>query len=149
MATPALRIPIRADLETFKRQMNETTSLAKKASESIARQFILDNKDAFNPLIAGALKFTGQIALVVGSVKLISAAISGAREQMAEMVAIADKAKKQLRITSSVAAAENRNFPSWIDMNTKELKGIYKSKPERIDLPATINESLIVELYSK
>ncbi len=66
-----------------------------------------------------------------------------------DVIAIADKAKKQLRITSSVAAAENRNFPSWIDMNTKELKGIYKSKPERMDLPTTINESLIVELYSK
>ncbi len=64
-------------------------------------------------------------------------------------IKIVDKAKKQLRITSSILAAESRSFPSWIDMNVKELKGIYKSKPERIDLPATINESLIVELYSK
>lgn len=34
-------------------------------------------------------------------------------------------------------------------MDTKGLKGVLKRVPDRSDLPADINESLIVELYSK
>lgn len=66
-----------------------------------------------------------------------------------DTIEIAKNAKDQLRIKSSIEAADRRNFPAWIDMNVKEMKGIFKSKPERSELPATINESLVVELYSK
>jgi len=66
-----------------------------------------------------------------------------------DTIEIAKNAKDQLRIKTSIEAADKRNFPSWIDMNVKEMKGIFKAKPERSDLPATINESLVVELYSK
>lgn len=66
-----------------------------------------------------------------------------------DCVEITDKAKEQLRIKSAIQAAESRSFPSWIDMSPKQMKGIYKAKPERADISATINESLVVELYSK
>ena len=66
-----------------------------------------------------------------------------------DTIEVTQNARNQLRIKSSIEAAERRNFPSWIDMNVKEMKGIFRSKPERSDLPATINESLVVELYSK
>ncbi len=66
-----------------------------------------------------------------------------------DVIEIADNAKKQLRIKSALEAADNRSFPTWIDMDVKGMKGIYKSKPERSDLSSTINESLVVELYSK
>ncbi|SDW95220.1 30S ribosomal protein S4 [Nitrosomonas oligotropha] len=66
-----------------------------------------------------------------------------------DAVEIDKNAKNQLRIKSSIETANNRNFPSWIDVNVNEMKGIYKMKPERSDLPASINESLIIELYSK
>ena len=66
-----------------------------------------------------------------------------------DTIEIDKNAKNQLRIKSSIETASNRNFPSWIDVNVSEMKGIYKMKPERSDLPASINESLIIELYSK
>ncbi|MBX9636773.1 MAG: 30S ribosomal protein S4 [Nitrosomonas sp.] len=66
-----------------------------------------------------------------------------------DAIEIDKNAKNQLRIKSAIETASNRNFPSWIDVNVNEMKGIYKMKPERSDLPASINESLIIELYSK
>ncbi|MXS82654.1 30S ribosomal protein S4 [Nitrosomonas oligotropha] len=66
-----------------------------------------------------------------------------------DTIEIDKNAKNQLRIKSSIEIANNRNFPSWIDVNVNEMKGIYKMKPERSDLPSSINESLIIELYSK
>lgn len=66
-----------------------------------------------------------------------------------DTIQIADNAKNQLRIKAAIEAADNRNFPAWIEMDIKEMKGIFKAKPDRSELPTTINESLIVELYSK
>lgn len=66
-----------------------------------------------------------------------------------DIIEIANKAKDQLRLKSSIEAADNRNFPSWMEMNVKEMKGTFKAKPDRSELSATINESLVVELYSK
>jgi small subunit ribosomal protein S4 len=66
-----------------------------------------------------------------------------------DVVSVADRAKSQLRVKASVEAAENRGFPEWIEVDVKELKGTFKALPQRAELPATINESLVVELYSK
>jgi len=66
-----------------------------------------------------------------------------------DIVEVDDKAKSHLRIKTAVEAASNRSFPLWIEVNTKEMKGTYRTKPDRSELPTTINESLIVELYSK
>jgi hypothetical protein len=89
----ALRIPITANLDQFKKAMQETSSLTRQATQQIAKEFASLNKDAFQGLALGATRFAAQAALVVGTVKLISAAISGAREQMAQMVEVADKAR--------------------------------------------------------
>jgi small subunit ribosomal protein S4 len=66
-----------------------------------------------------------------------------------DVVEIAEKARAQLRVKSALLAAEQRGFPEWIEVDTKAMKGTYKAKPQRSELPATINEHLIVELYSK
>ena len=66
-----------------------------------------------------------------------------------DVVEVAEKAKSHLRIKAAIEAAEQRSFPDWIDMDVKAMKGIFKTKPERSDLPASINESLVIELYSK
>ena len=66
-----------------------------------------------------------------------------------DVVEIAEKAKAHLRIKSALQAAEQRGFPEWIEVDAKAMKGTYKAKPQRSELPATINEHLIVELYSK
>jgi len=62
---------------------------------------------------------------------------------------VAGKAKAQLRVKASSEAAESRGIPEWLEVDTKALKGTFKSLPARTDLPSTVNESLIIELYSK
>jgi len=66
-----------------------------------------------------------------------------------DVIEVAEKAKSHLRIKAAVEAAEQRSFPDWIDMDVKAMKGIFKTKPERSELPSSINESLVIELYSK
>ena len=66
-----------------------------------------------------------------------------------DVVEVAEKSKTHLRIKAAVDAAEQRGFPEWIEVDVKALKGTYKAKPQRSELPSTINEHLVVELYSK
>ena len=66
-----------------------------------------------------------------------------------DVVEVAQGAKEQLRIKGAAEAAESRGFPEWIEVDVKALKGTYKARPQRSELPSTINESLVVELYSK
>jgi small subunit ribosomal protein S4 len=66
-----------------------------------------------------------------------------------DQVEVKEKAKKQVRIQNAVALAEQYGFADWIEVDTNALKGVLKRIPDREDLPADINESLIVELYSK
>ncbi len=66
-----------------------------------------------------------------------------------DVIEVAPHAKNQLRIKAAIEAAANRGFPDWIDVDTQNLRGVYKSRPQRTDLPPTINESLVIELYSK
>ncbi|MDP1672217.1 MAG: 30S ribosomal protein S4 [Burkholderiales bacterium] len=66
-----------------------------------------------------------------------------------DVVEVAQAAKAQLRIKGAAEAAESRGYPEWIEADAKALKGTFKARPQRSELPSTINESLIVELYSK
>jgi small subunit ribosomal protein S4 len=66
-----------------------------------------------------------------------------------DVVEVAEKSRSQLRIKGAVEAAESRGFPEWIEVDIKGLKGTFKATPQRSDLSSTINESMVVELYSK
>jgi small subunit ribosomal protein S4 len=66
-----------------------------------------------------------------------------------DVVEVAQGAKEQLRVKGSVQAAEGRGFPEWIEVDAKAMKGTFKALPARAELPPTINESLVIELYSK
>jgi small subunit ribosomal protein S4 len=66
-----------------------------------------------------------------------------------DVVSVREKAKNQLRIKQSLEIAAQRADVDWVDVNSEKLEGVFKRIPERQDLPAEINESLIVELYSK
>jgi small subunit ribosomal protein S4 len=66
-----------------------------------------------------------------------------------DVIEVADKSKAQLRLKAAAEAAESRGIPEWIEVDTKALKGKLKALPARTDLPSTVNESLIIELYSK
>lgn len=66
-----------------------------------------------------------------------------------DVVEVCEKSRQQLRIKAALAAAEQRGFPEWVEVSAKDMKGTYKARPQRAELPATINEHLVVELYSK
>lgn len=66
-----------------------------------------------------------------------------------DLVSVHQKAKKQQRIKDSLLLAEQYGIPHWIELDVKEMKGIFKSLPDRVDLGSEINEQLVVELYSK
>ena len=69
--------------------------------------------------------------------------------QPGDNITVSDKSKDQLRIKSALEAAVERGLPEWLEVDVKKLTGTFKNRPERDDLPSTINESLVVELYSK
>ena len=66
-----------------------------------------------------------------------------------DVVSVREKAKKQLRIKSALELAAQRGESDWIVLDAAKMEGTFKRVPERLDLSAEINESLIVELYSK
>jgi small subunit ribosomal protein S4 len=66
-----------------------------------------------------------------------------------DVVAIAAKSGNQLRVKSAMELAQQRGIPEWLDVNASKLEGVYKASPERSELPAEIQEQLVVELYSK
>lgn len=69
--------------------------------------------------------------------------------QPEDEVAIREASKKQVRIADSLALAEQKGIPDWVEVDSKKMSGVFKRKPERDDLSSDINESLVVELYSK
>ncbi|MGB0846565.1 MAG: 30S ribosomal protein S4 [Thiolinea sp.] len=75
--------------------------------------------------------------------------IASYQVQPGDVVSVRERAKKQARIQDSMNVAEQLGFPGWVEVDAKKLEGTFKSVPDRSDLPAEINESLIVELYSK
>lgn len=66
-----------------------------------------------------------------------------------DVIAVREKARNQLRIQNALGLSVGRAPVPWVEVNPDKLEGIYKSYPEREDLPREINENLIVELYSK
>lgn len=66
-----------------------------------------------------------------------------------DVVAVREKSKKQQRIVDALAVTEQYGFPVWVEVNPKDMTGIFSSLPDRVDLGSDINEQLVVELYSK
>lgn len=69
--------------------------------------------------------------------------------QASDVIKIRNKSKEQLRIKSALTTAEGYGFPEWVEVDVNNMKGVFKSVPERMELPSDINEQLVVELYSK
>ena len=66
-----------------------------------------------------------------------------------DVVALKEKAQKQLRVQDSLKLAESSGFPSWVEVDTKKFSAVFKTLPDRAEFAADINEQLVVELYSK
>ena len=69
--------------------------------------------------------------------------------QVGDVVAVREKAKNQLRINNALEMSRARSEVEWVEVNGDKKEGTFKRIPDRGDLPAEINENLIVELYSK
>jgi small subunit ribosomal protein S4 len=70
--------------------------------------------------------------------------------KIGDVVAIADRAKEQLRIKEALTLSQEMDLaPGWLEVDAAKAQGIFKQLPDRSDLSADINENLIVELYSK
>lgn len=66
-----------------------------------------------------------------------------------DVVTIKERSQKQLRIQDALKLAEANGFPSWVEVDVKNMTGVFKSAPDRSEFAADINEQLVVELYSK
>ena len=66
-----------------------------------------------------------------------------------DVITVREKAKKQLRIQSAMQIATQVGLPEWVDVNSTEFRGVFKSVPGRDEILPDINENLVVELYSK
>ncbi|PKM06501.1 MAG: 30S ribosomal protein S4 [Gammaproteobacteria bacterium HGW-Gammaproteobacteria-4] len=70
--------------------------------------------------------------------------------KVGDEIALTERARQQLRVQeASALSAQMDLVPNWIEVDGKKFTGVFKSVPERSDLPSDINEALIVELYSK
>lgn len=65
------------------------------------------------------------------------------------VIAVREKAKSQVRIQAALELAQQQGLVPWVEVDAKKMEGTYKAVPDRADLPAEINEHLIIELYSK
>lgn len=75
--------------------------------------------------------------------------IPSAQVNPSDVIAVAEKARNQLRIQGAAEVAQQRGISDWVNVDAKKLEGVFKSRPERSELPPEINEQLVVELYSK
>jgi len=66
-----------------------------------------------------------------------------------EVIALREKAQKQARVQQALQIRGQMGFPDWVEVDEKKFSGVLKSLPERGDILPDINESLVVELYSK
>jgi small subunit ribosomal protein S4 len=66
-----------------------------------------------------------------------------------DVISVTEKSKPQLRIVDALQLAEKVGFPSWVDVDPKKMQGTFKGAPDRSEFGQDINESLVVELYSK
>ena len=75
--------------------------------------------------------------------------IASYRVRPGDVVAVAPKAKDMLVIKSALVSAENRQVPSWLELDIEKLQGTVLNIPSRDQIDMDIQEQLIVELYSK
>jgi small subunit ribosomal protein S4 len=66
-----------------------------------------------------------------------------------DVVQIREKSRKQLRIQNAMQIASQVGLPEWVEVNDKDMKGVFKQVPARDEILPDINENLVVELYSK
>ena len=75
--------------------------------------------------------------------------IPSALVKAGDLVAVREKSRQQLRIQDAVKLAESAGFPAWVQVDASKMEGVFKKAPDRDEFGSDINESLIIELYSR
>jgi small subunit ribosomal protein S4 len=65
------------------------------------------------------------------------------------VIAGREKSKKQARILEALEWASAAGFPAWVDVSKDNTEGVLQTVPDRDEFAGDVNESLIVELYSR
>ncbi len=66
-----------------------------------------------------------------------------------DVISVRDKSKKQNRVVEALQLAQQVGMPAWVEVSLDKAEGVFKKTPDRDQFAADINESLIVELYSR
>jgi len=66
-----------------------------------------------------------------------------------DVVAVREKSKKQARVVEALELAKQIGFPGWVEVAIDKAEGVFKKTPDRDEFGSDINESLVVELYSR
>ncbi|MCL2376082.1 MAG: 30S ribosomal protein S4 [Defluviitaleaceae bacterium] len=69
--------------------------------------------------------------------------------RMGDVIEVAPARKDSVRFKDILAATDGRRVESWLDVDTNNLKGSILATPTRDQIDTPVNETFIVELYSK
>ncbi|AJP59014.1 30S ribosomal protein S4 [Pandoraea faecigallinarum] len=135
----------------FRRYFAEADRVKGNTGENLLQllESRLDNvvyRMGFGSTRAEARQLVGHKAIVVNGVV---SNIPSIKVKAGDVIAVREKAKKQVRIQEALTLAEQVGFPIWVSVDAKKMEGTFKALPERSDIAGDINESLIVELYSR
>jgi small subunit ribosomal protein S4 len=75
--------------------------------------------------------------------------IPSAQIRAGDVIAVREKSRTQARIQDALNLAEQAGFPDWVSVDKTKMEGTFRQPPERSEIAADINESLVVELYSR
>lgn len=135
----------------FRRYFADADRLKGNTGENLLQllESRLDNvvyRMGFGSTRAEARQLVGHKAITVNGVV---SNIPSIKIKSGDVIAIREKSKKQVRIQEALTLAEQVGFPIWVSVDAKKMEGTFKQLPERSDIAGDINESLIVELYSR
>jgi small subunit ribosomal protein S4 len=135
----------------FRRYFAEADRVKGNTGENLLQllESRLDNvvyRMGFGSTRAEARQLVGHKAI---SLNGVVSNIPSIKVKAGDVITVCDKAKKQVRIQEALSLAEQVGFPIWVSVDSKKMEGTFKALPERSDIAGDINESLIVELYSR
>ncbi|MCE5232455.1 MAG: 30S ribosomal protein S4 [Mizugakiibacter sp.] len=136
----------------FRNYYQKATSLKGNTGENLLRMLEarLDNvvyRMGFAVTRAQARQLVAHKAVMVNGRKVN---IPSYQVKPGDEVALTERARAQLRVQEASTLADGMDLrPGWVEVDSKKFSGVFKSMPDRADLPSDINENLIVELYSK
>lgn len=135
----------------FRRYFAEAERRKGNTGETLLRllEARLDNvvyRMGFGSTRAEARQLVSHKALTVNGIVVN---IASYQVRAGDVIAIREKSKKQVRIMESLSLAEQIGMASWVSVDAKKMEGTFKSMPDRSEVAMDVNESLIVELYSR